>query len=138
MIIPSVYSLQKLSDDAFFDYMKTIYLRREKAAIMNKIHIYCKSMSNLPYNATVNSFFNRVEEANQGECICKGIVRLRNARCTRKARNGTEYCGFHQNQGANNRLVRRVMEPQHPPAQEEPQPAPVPRPGVVGLWMGRN
>lgn len=132
MIIPSVYSLQKLSDDAFHDYMKTIYLRREKAAIINKIHIYCKTMR-IPYSTTSSSFFNIQEEANQDDCICKGIVRLRNAKCTRKARTGTEYCGFHQAQGASHRLVRRVMQPQDPQ-----QPAPSPRPGGVGLWLGRN
>tara|TARA_R110002074_G_scaffold386687_1_gene568496 strand:+ start:268 stop:672 length:405 start_codon:yes stop_codon:yes gene_type:complete len=134
MIVPSVYSLQKLSDDEFFDFMKSIYLRREKAAIMNKIHIYCKSMR-IPYSTTSNSFFNSQEENNQAECICKGIVRLRNAKCTRKARNGTEYCGFHQNQGASHRLVRRVMQPQEP---QEPQGPPPPRAGGVGLWLGRN
>ena len=134
MIVPSVYSLQKLSDDEFFDFIKVVYLRREKAAIMNKIHIYCKSMR-IPYSSTANSFFNSQEEANQGECICKGIVRLRNTKCTRKARDGTEYCGFHQQQGASNRLVRRVMQPQE---QVQEQITVPPRPPGVGLWLGRN
>ena len=58
------------------------------------------------------------------ECYCKGIVIARGTRCHRAAKRGSNYCGFHQDQG-------RQRETMRPP--KRPQKTTVPQPSADAL-----
>ena len=95
-------------------------------------------MGNLPYHTAYRAFFKSNEDAQNinGECICKGIVRIRNIKCTRKVRNGTNYCGFHKSQDTQQKSVARA----HAGAGPAQKPPPIKKPphSEPGTFMNLN
>jgi len=59
------------------------------------------------------------------ECYCKGMIIAKGVRCHRVAKRGTNYCGFHQDQGKKRDTMR-------PPKRMTPRPA-APQPSAQEL-----
>ena len=94
MIVPSVYTLSKLSENEFFEYLNSVYSRREEAVIKQKLNVYCSRIG-IPPTGMIQEFF---EKSTEQEAL--GTCRATNAsnrhKCERKVKAGTNYCGYHK------------------------------------------
>ena len=94
MIVPSVYTLSKLTDKEFFDYLNSIYSRREEAVIKQKLNVYCSRIG-IPPTGMIQEFFEKSrEEGSPG--VCRATNASNGHKCERRAKPGTNYCGYHK------------------------------------------
>lgn len=91
MIVPSTYSLTKLSDDEFFGWLRNVHIRRQDAVIKQKVHNYCVN-GGIPSVTMINEFFDPATTSP----ICLSVNASNGQKCTRITKPGTNYCGYHK------------------------------------------
>lgn len=77
-----------------------------------KLQQYCERTGQ-NYENAAKIFF---DDTPFQECYCKGVIVARGTRCHRIAKRGTNYCGFHQEQGKQHAILRPPKRPTAPTA----------------------
>ena len=91
MFVPSTYTLSKLDDDEFFEWLRNVHLRRQDAVIKQKVHKYCINVGT-PSVTMINELFDPATTSP----ICLSVNASNGQKCTRVTKAGTSYCGYHK------------------------------------------
>ena len=106
MLVPSVFTLSKLDDNDFYDYMRQVIERRQEANVRNKVHAYCSAFA-IP-SAEMTRQFLKPPICSE---VCLAITKKTRKKCMRQSLTGSNFCGYHRRE----HVVNHPRPPRRPP-----------------------
>lgn len=123
--IPTISHLQKVPRDQVYRFANDLIQAWHEGQLVSGINRMCEATHRNP--VVEMDLFKDPREKKSEACICRGFRKNvkggGRVKCHRKAREGTNYCGYHQGQANQGRIQLPPKRVPLPPQDMVPKPS---------------